>query len=51
MHDELLDLYNQELTYLRRMGAEFARRYPGVASALRAVRTRTWNGCSRASRS
>jgi type VI secretion system protein ImpG len=34
MHDELLDLYNQELTYLRRMGVEFAKRYEGVAAAL-----------------
>jgi type VI secretion system protein ImpG len=41
MHDELLDLYNQELTYLRRMGAEFARRYPGVASALQLDATRS----------
>jgi type VI secretion system protein ImpG len=34
MRDELLELYNQELSYLRRTGADFARRYPGVASAL-----------------
>lgn len=34
MRDELLELYNQELAYLRRIGGEFARRYEGVAAAL-----------------
>ena len=41
MHDELLDLYNQELAYLRRIGAEFARRYEGPASALQLEATGT----------
>src|SRR5688572_11480949 len=34
MRDDLLDYYERELTYLRRSGAEFARRYPKVASRL-----------------
>jgi type VI secretion system protein ImpG len=34
MRDELLYLYEQELRYLRRTGAEFGRRYPKVASRL-----------------
>ena len=34
MRDELLDYYERELTYLRRTGAEFARRYPKVAGRL-----------------
>jgi type VI secretion system protein ImpG len=34
MHDELLHYYERELTYLRRTGAEFARRYPKVAGRL-----------------
>ncbi len=34
MRDELLGYYEQELVFLRRMGAEFARRYPKVASRL-----------------
>jgi type VI secretion system protein ImpG len=34
MRDELLYLYERELSYLRRTGAEFARRYPKVASRL-----------------
>jgi type VI secretion system protein ImpG len=34
MRDELLYLYERELSYLRRSGAEFARRYPKVASRL-----------------
>lgn len=34
MRDELLQYYERELTYLRRMGAEFARRYPKVAGRL-----------------
>jgi len=32
--DDLLTYYERELTYLRRMGAEFAARYPKVASRL-----------------
>lgn len=34
MRDDLLNYYEQELTFLRRMGAEFAEKYPGVASQL-----------------
>lgn len=34
MSDELLDYYEMELSFLRRSGAEFARRYPQVASRL-----------------
>lgn len=34
MRDDLLYLYERELSYLRRTGAEFARRYPKVASRL-----------------
>ena len=34
MRDELLDYYERELIFLRRMGAEFAAKYPKVASRL-----------------
>ncbi len=34
MSDDLLDYYEMELSFLRRSGAEFARRYPQVASRL-----------------
>jgi type VI secretion system protein ImpG len=34
VRDELLQYYERELTFLRRMGAEFAERYPKVASRL-----------------
>jgi type VI secretion system protein ImpG len=34
VRDDLLYYYERELTYLRRMGAEFAGRYPKVASRL-----------------
>ncbi len=34
MRDELLDYYERELIFLRRMGADFARRYPKIASRL-----------------
>ena len=34
MKDDLLIYYERELTYLRRMGAEFAARYPKVAARL-----------------
>ncbi|MDM7920744.1 MAG: type VI secretion system baseplate subunit TssF [Pyrinomonadaceae bacterium] len=34
MRDELLGYYERELIYLRRMGAEFARKYPKIASRL-----------------
>jgi type VI secretion system protein ImpG len=34
VRDELLDFYNNELTFLRKMGSEFAEKYPSVASHL-----------------
>jgi len=34
VRDELLDYYERELTFLRQMGAEFAEKYPKVASRL-----------------
>jgi type VI secretion system protein ImpG len=34
VRDELLDYYERELTFLRQMGAEFADKYPKVASRL-----------------
>jgi type VI secretion system protein ImpG len=34
MRDELLDYYERELTFLRRMGADFAEKYPKIASRL-----------------
>lgn len=34
MEDELLRYYEQELTFVRRMGEEFAKKYPKVASRL-----------------
>jgi len=34
MRDELLPYYERELTYLRQMGADFAEKYPKVASRL-----------------
>ncbi|MEP7355414.1 MAG: type VI secretion system baseplate subunit TssF [Acidobacteriota bacterium] len=34
MRDDLLNYYERELTFLRQMGAEFANRYPKVASRL-----------------
>ncbi len=34
MRDDLLHYYEQELAYLRRMGSEFAQKYPKVASRL-----------------
>ncbi|HEY0659518.1 MAG TPA: type VI secretion system baseplate subunit TssF [Pyrinomonadaceae bacterium] len=34
MRDELLDYYERELIFLRRMGAEFARKYPKIAARL-----------------
>ncbi len=34
MHDDLLLYYERELTYLRKLGAEFATRYPKVAARL-----------------
>jgi len=34
MHEEMLEYYERELTYLRQMGGEFARKYPKVAGRL-----------------
>jgi type VI secretion system protein ImpG len=34
MRDELLGFYERELVFLRRMGAEFARKYPKIAARL-----------------
>src|SRR4029453_15145506 len=34
MRDELLGYYERELVYLRRMGGEFARKYPKIAGRL-----------------
>ena len=34
MRDELLGYYERELTFLRQLGAEFAEKYPKVASRL-----------------
>lgn len=41
MRDELLHYYERELTYLRRLGAEFGQRYPRVASLLKLEPTRS----------
>lgn len=41
MSDELLPYYNRELSYLRRLGAEFAEAHPKVASRLRLSRDST----------
>ena len=35
MTDELLPYYHRELVFIRRMGAEFAKKYPKIASRLR----------------
>ena len=34
MRDDLLTYYERELTFLRQMGAEFAEKYPKIASRL-----------------
>ena len=34
MRDELLGYYERELTFLRQMGAQFAEKYPKIASRL-----------------
>ena len=34
MEDRLLDYYERELTFIREMGAEFARKYPKIAGRL-----------------
>jgi type VI secretion system protein ImpG len=41
VQDELLQYYERELTYLRRLGAEFGREYPRVAAALQLEPTRS----------
>jgi len=41
MQDDLLLYYERELTYLRKMGAEFAQRYPKVASRLQLEASKT----------
>jgi hypothetical protein len=50
--EDLLLYYQRELTYLRKMGAAFAARYPKVASRLELGRTSAltprWSGCSKA---
>ncbi len=40
MRDELLWYYERELTFQRRMGADFARRYPQVAGRLQLEETK-----------
>jgi type VI secretion system protein ImpG len=40
VRDELLQYYERELTFLRRMGADFARRYPKVAGRLQLEETK-----------
>ncbi len=40
MRDELLSYYERELTYVRRLGAEFAQKYPKIASRLQLEPTR-----------
>ena len=34
MRDELIGYYERELIFIRRMGAEFARKYPKIAARL-----------------
>ena len=34
MREDLLELYERELAYVRQLGAEFAGKYPRVASRL-----------------
>jgi type VI secretion system protein ImpG len=41
MRDDLLQYYERELTYLRRLGADFGKRYPRVASGLLLEPTRS----------
>ncbi|HZU28631.1 MAG TPA: type VI secretion system baseplate subunit TssF [Bryobacteraceae bacterium] len=40
MREDLLEYYQRELTFLRQMGADFAERYPKVASRLQLERTK-----------
>jgi type VI secretion system protein ImpG len=41
VQDELLQYYERELAYLRRMGAEFGRQYPRVAAGLQLEPTKS----------
>jgi type VI secretion system protein ImpG len=41
MRDDLLEYYERELAYVRRLGADFGRRYPGVAAALQLEPTKS----------
>ena len=41
MQDDLLLYYERELTYLRKLGAEFAQKYPKVASRLQLEASKT----------
>jgi len=41
MQDDLLQYYERELTYLRKLGAEFAQQYPKVASRLQLEASKT----------
>ncbi|NJD11747.1 MAG: type VI secretion system baseplate subunit TssF [Gemmatimonadetes bacterium] len=41
MQDELLQYYERELTYLRRLGAEFGKQYPRVAAGLQLEPTKS----------
>ena len=41
MRDDLLEYYERELAYVRRLGAELGRRYPGVAAALQLEPTKS----------
>ena len=34
MEDSLLNYYERELTFIREMGAEFAKKYPKIAGSL-----------------
>src|SRR5512139_1770061 len=34
MDDQILNYYERELTFIRKMGAEFARKYPKIAGRL-----------------
>jgi type VI secretion system protein ImpG len=34
MEDRLLDYYERELTFIREMGVEFAKKYPKIAGRL-----------------
>jgi len=54
MREELLEYYERELTYLRQMGGEFARKYPRLRDGFCSIRIvatiRMSAGCLRDSR-